>query len=136
MNTITGLNRDLNAIADGSAQKDKALAYKQLLLTQVLPPSASPSPSLLQSVKDFVSHAIQESVGLVTSRQLLQDFVEAWDAWVVECGQKWLGIDNAACHVERKEFDDFQKTVLNYVIEATQNRQVAFEEQVSKCLQL
>ncbi|KAJ3078905.1 COP9 signalosome complex subunit 4 [Quaeritorhiza haematococci] len=110
MSTITS---QLQQIASSGQQKDRPILYKQLLDSILSPSNTQPLNQVAQALEAFLSHAIEESVGLVVSRQLLQDFIGAFEAWA-------KGKDR-----------EVVKGIWLFALEKTQSRTVAFEEQIS-----
>jgi COP9 signalosome complex subunit 4 len=119
----SSITAQLNSIATSGQQKDRPALYKQFLEslltltdnTQALSshvPNVSPPTTLESALNELLSHAVEESVGLVVSRQLLQDFVTLFQQWAV--GKDSEGV----------------MAIWRFALDKMQTRAVAFEEQV------
>lgn len=73
---------------------------------------------MIRDAKTFLSHILQEAVDRVVSRPLYSDFVDRLDAWY----QASAGSVDA----------DDMKGLWKYAIDQSQNRLIAFEEQVGR----
>jgi len=111
---MSDLSSKLTAISAASSKEKPALYHS--FLKDTLTPSTDPSAPLENALKECLNHVCQESIGLVISRQLLQDFIEFFSTWSLE-GQS-------------PDRNEFAKKLWQYAIEKTQARVVAFEEQV------
>ncbi|KAJ1341451.1 hypothetical protein BSLG_003880 [Batrachochytrium salamandrivorans] len=101
----------LQAIATACPPEERLAQYKHQL--EVL----LSSQSIEEVCKDscvFVIHAVQDSLGLVLSRQLLQDFTTLFQAWAKD-------------KADRASVRD----VWQYALERMTPRVIAFEEQIS-----
>ncbi|KAI8802657.1 PCI domain-containing protein [Cladochytrium replicatum] len=107
------LSASLAQIASATSQKDRASLYQNLLDTQILAANPEPNPSLFASLKEYLNHGIQESVGLVVSRQILSGFINSFSEWA-------NGKD-----------PEFATSVWRELLDLTQSRTVAFEDQIS-----
>ncbi|KAJ1546069.1 COP9 signalosome complex subunit 4 [Nowakowskiella sp. JEL0078] len=110
---MTSLGQQLSQIATSGSQKDKPTLYKQVLI-QIFEGSSKTSNDIVIETREFLSHTIQESVGLVVSRQLLNDFISVFEVWAKTINDS-----------------DIIQGVWNYLLERTQSRVSAFEEQIS-----
>ncbi|KAI8847306.1 hypothetical protein BC829DRAFT_375577 [Chytridium lagenaria] len=105
----------LTSIASSIPQPANRTSQYHDLLTSSLTnhTTASKFPSLLNELKHYVSHIVEESIGLVVSRQLLQDLVQTFSAWIDE------GLKRGC-----------ERGVL-FTLEKIHGRTVAYEEQIS-----
>ncbi|KAJ3034280.1 COP9 signalosome complex subunit 4 [Rhizophlyctis rosea] len=111
------IQTELARIATSGQQKDRSPLYKQLIESVIpLPPTAITHESV-QAIHQILDHAIEEQVGLVVSRQILQDFVEIFQ-------ERSKGRSD-------QETTDIILPVWNYALDKMQTRSVAFEEQIS-----
>ncbi|KAI9336211.1 hypothetical protein DFJ73DRAFT_663167 [Zopfochytrium polystomum] len=118
---------ELNQIAAGAAVKDRPQLYRQLLDSVLAAHCGSGhrviTPDLVKTLEAFLSRAIEESLGLVASRQLLQDFVNAFSDWASGAGDESAAVEDL----------DSVLSVWNDALEKMQTRAVAFEEPISTC---
>ncbi|KAJ3120247.1 COP9 signalosome complex subunit 4 [Nowakowskiella sp. JEL0407] len=106
------VNERLVAASNG-AQKDRAALFNQILLEILSSASKPPNDATVKNIKEYLTHSIQESLGLVVSRQLLNDFITAFDDW-------------------SKDVDsEVVQDIWSFLLEKTQSRVAAFEEQIS-----
>ena len=111
---MSSISTQLSQIASSSSTKDKTLLYRQLLESILASNPVSTNAALHQAVTEFISHVIQESVGLVVSRSVLSNFI----LLVAEWGGK-AGMDQ-----------DGLKRIWEIALETAGTRAVAFEDQV------
>ncbi|KAI9005993.1 hypothetical protein BC832DRAFT_461576 [Gaertneriomyces semiglobifer] len=104
-------SQQLQSIATADL-KDRPVLYRQLL-ESVLGSSSTLTQDVIQALQVFITHSLEESVGLVVSRQLLGDFVSLFGEWST-------GKDVEAT-----------KEMWKYLLDQMQGRAVAFEEQIS-----
>ncbi|OZJ04744.1 hypothetical protein BZG36_01791 [Bifiguratus adelaidae] len=102
------LQARLQQVSQVTTQKEKPLAYRQILTECVL---RNGTEFGVGDLKTFLDAAMDESVGRVASRQVLQDV----------CGA-----------LEKSTDLEAKKEVLIYAIEQIQPRVVSFEEQMSQ----
>ncbi|KAJ3342943.1 COP9 signalosome complex subunit 4 [Gonapodya sp. JEL0774] len=114
---MTPLAESLSQIASNSSQRDKLPLYRQLLQSIVEAGKSLPTPAAVSHFREFLDHIVQESVALVVSRQLLQDFVQQVAEW-------------SKTRTTESDEDEL-KGLWGFALEKTQGRLVAFEEQVS-----
>ncbi|KAI8899739.1 PCI domain-containing protein [Globomyces pollinis-pini] len=97
---------------NSNASADRVPQYRQLL-KEILSNSSSTS-QLLESCKLFLNHAIQESLGLVLSRTIFQDFIQLF---------KDPSLDISV---------DIRKQIWSLSLEKLSTRIVAFETEISE----
>ena len=131
------LESRLAAIASTSTpQKDRPQLYRAVI-DSLLParPSSTPppelTPALSANLETYLSHAVDESIGLVNSRQLLSDFVALFHAWYTGA-QVPSQTDMETEGVVVADLDAVV-SVWNKALDKMQMRAVAFEDQV-RCL--
>ncbi|KND04115.1 uncharacterized protein SPPG_01554 [Spizellomyces punctatus DAOM BR117] len=110
---MSNVNEQLSAIASSAQQKERPAHYRSLLESILSPSNRFLDEQTIRALQEIISHAIDESVGLVASRQLLQDFITLFGGW----GQ---GKDG-----------EVVKQVWGFALDTMQSRAVAFEEQIS-----
>ncbi|KAJ3279987.1 COP9 signalosome complex subunit 4 [Borealophlyctis nickersoniae] len=113
---MSSFKAQLAEIASSGQQKDRPTLYRALLEKTIPPPPEPLTPQTVQALREFLSHSIEESVGLVVSRQLLQDFVTLF-------GER----------TQERTGDELEvvKDVWTFALEKMASRTVAFEEQIS-----
>ncbi|KAJ3005032.1 COP9 signalosome complex subunit 4 [Thoreauomyces humboldtii] len=99
--------------------KDRASLYHSLLATLVSQiPSAE--PSLPHAVREVLAQAVAESTGLVTSRQILQDFISL------------LAQAKSGNGMEEDRVASVVRELWEVTLAVIETRTVAFEDQISK----
>ncbi|TPX62810.1 hypothetical protein PhCBS80983_g00002 [Powellomyces hirtus] len=123
------LSASLLAIHAQTDSKERATQYRALLSSllasapdlhpgrSTLHPPQHPQP-LAESIHEILTHAVAEQTGLVTSRQMLQDFVTLFAEAAANAGER----DTVVAAV-RKAWEA--------ALAVMQPRAVAFEEQIS-----
>ncbi|KAI7824073.1 PCI domain-containing protein [Gamsiella multidivaricata] len=101
----------LASIGQVANQKDKIKGYQDLLAS-ILQGAAADEASTCQRLRQFITAATEDSVGLVVSRQALTDFTNAVNSTTN------LSAEN-------------KKEVYKHALDKVQGRVVSFEEQVS-----
>ncbi|KAI9105275.1 hypothetical protein DFS34DRAFT_644089 [Phlyctochytrium arcticum] len=107
------VNAQLSGIAGSAEQKDRPAQYRQLLEQIFSLSNPQLNAETFATIQEVITHAISENVGLVTSRQLLQDFISLFEAWA------------------RGKDAEVVKQVWATLLEKMEGRSVAFEEQIS-----
>ncbi|KAJ3326684.1 hypothetical protein HDU76_012727 [Blyttiomyces sp. JEL0837] len=143
--TSSEVSARLATINTSYEAKDKPTHYRALL-ESLLPCSTTPvaqrtlTQDLSSSLRLFLTHALDEQLGLVLSRQLAQDFVSFFGDWV--SGQGYSGggdadmmaVDadaTAASTAPSNLPSDDVQSILRFALDKMQVRAVAFEEPIS-----
>ncbi|KAJ8326579.1 hypothetical protein QVD99_006704 [Batrachochytrium dendrobatidis] len=102
----------LSAIATTCPSDQRPAKYKEQLDSLLSLKSAS---DVFEQSRVFILHAVQDSIGLVLSRQLLQDFTSLFLTWSKENPDK-----------------ESIKSIWQFMLERMASRAVAFEEQIAQ----
>ncbi|KAI8928246.1 hypothetical protein BC831DRAFT_449065 [Entophlyctis helioformis] len=117
---MSSVKAKLEQVAASGQAKDRATQYRQVLEGILSAASASGHMGTLTAdLHEFLGHAVQESLGLVLSRQLLQDFTTLFAEWAK---------DKAEAEGETI------KGVWTFALAKMTPRLVAFDEQVRASL--
>jgi hypothetical protein len=129
------MDAQLTAISQLASQRDKVVQYQSVLTTLL-----TASPHKLDALVHFLDHILQESVGLVVSRQILSEFLGVTSTPENEengpqDGRKRSDLDlrdrAGNINVELIENVEVRKGLLKSLVDKLSSRAVSFEEQVS-----
>ena len=109
------MNQQLVKIAATQDRSEKQKLYSTLLSSLF-----QKSPLVVSDYTCFLAHLVQESLGLVLSRQLLNDFLKEMKGYMTR---------NRSSEESMTTGSDL-KTVLEFALHETSARATAFEEQV------
>ncbi|KAJ3174244.1 COP9 signalosome complex subunit 4 [Geranomyces variabilis] len=123
------LSAQLSTIAAAPDTRERATLYRNLILSLLAAcpqlqhdgaaASQQQSRPLQESIREVLTHAVAEGTGLVTSRQILQDFVTLFG----DAAKRVQEGNEAAMEVVREGWE--------VALAVMQPRAVAFEEQIS-----
>lgn len=109
---MSSISAQLQAIATSPQQKERPAQYKALLESILSSAEGVLTDPTVSALQEIISHAVDENVGVVVSRQLLQDFVNLFASW------------------SKGKDGEVIKTMWEFALDRMQSRAVAFEEQV------